>query len=234
MFSDFKNMGKSWRTAWANPAFRNQFVLTILIFIGVMLYNFYCLRIWQVRLGTQLNDRFLDMLPPHDFSAPIFIIQYSTLLLVFLFVLTRPLKLVLGFQMFAVVTLARTISIYFVPLEPPHGMVLLNDPVATFVFHEGTIYVTKDLFFSGHVSACVLLWLIVDRRFLKIYLGITTLLVSTFILWQHVHYTTDVLFAPLFAWLSYKVVLYFHTQTKYGLTPSGRPASWVAGLDRGH
>lgn len=217
MFSDFKQFRTSWKSAWSNPAFRNQFAITVMLFVGVMFSNFYYLRIWQTRPGIQLNDFILNLLPPHDFSPYIFFIQYTSLLIVFLFVLPNPHRLTKGLQMFAVVFLARTLTIYLIPLEPPRDMILLNDPVATFVFHTDSVYVTKDLFFSGHVSACVLLWLIVDKKFLKVLLSFTTVIVGLLIMWQHVHYSTDVIFAPLFALVSYWAVQYMHAQSKYGL-----------------
>ena len=217
MFSDFKQFRTSWKSAWSNPAFRNQFAITVMLFIGVMFSNFYYLRIWQTRPDIQLNDFILNLLPPLDFSPYIFFIQYASLLIVFLFVLPNPHRLTKGLQMFAVVFLARTLTIYLIPLEPPRDMILLNDPVATFVFHTDSVYVTKDLFFSGHIATLTLVLLLVENRYVKSWVFLCTVVVGVLIMWQHVHYSTDVAFAPLVSYLAYRFVLYIHRQTQYGL-----------------
>lgn len=119
--------------------------------------------------------------------------------------------------MFILVLFARTVTIYFVPLEPPHNMILLSDPVASFFLHSSQVFVTKDLFFSGHVSALTLLFLIVTNRYVKAYAFVAMIGVGIMIMWQHVHYSMDVMFAPIVSYGSYKLVSYLHRETKYGL-----------------
>ncbi|MCX6199174.1 MAG: phosphatase PAP2-related protein [Bacteroidetes bacterium] len=217
MTHELHRIPQAWSRAWDSKAFRNQFALSVLFFIGVSLHQFHFLRLWQLRPGIQVNDLILNFLPPHDFSMFIFFFEYSTMLMVFIFLLPLPERLIKGIQMFALILFARTATIYLFPLEPPRDMIFLNDPMATFFLHTKDIVVTKDLFFSGHVSALALLFLLTTDKWLKKYAAIAAVLVSSMIMCQHVHYSMDVLFGALVSYTAYKLVFYFHTQTKYGL-----------------
>jgi len=59
---------------------------------------------------------------------------------------------------------------------------------------------THDLFFSGHVAGEFIMFLFVQDRRVKGILLTSTILVSVFVLIQHVHYTVDVIAAPFFAY----------------------------------
>ncbi len=217
MFAELKYIPEAWSTVWRSRSFRNQFFLSVLLMIGVCLHQFHYLREWQARPGFQINDMILNFLPPVDFSLPIFILEYSTLLLVFIFVLPQPDRLVKGLQMFAIVMLARTVSVYLVALQEPRDMIPLVDPVASFFLHSSDVFVSKDLFFSGHVSAISLLALITSSKYLKRYAIACTVIVGVLIMWQHVHYSIDVIFAPFVSYGAYKFVLYIHRETRYGM-----------------
>jgi hypothetical protein len=217
MLTELKYIPEAWSKAWSSRSFRNQLVLSVLLLIGVGMHQFHYLRVWQARPGIQIHDLLLNMLPPHDFSIPIFILEYSTLLLVFISLLSIPDRLVKGFQMFSLMLFARTVSVYLIPLEQPIDMVNLNDPMANLLLHTKDVFVSKDLFFSGHIGAISLLMLVAVNRYLKIYALVAAVIVGVLIMWMHVHYSMDVLFAPLVSYTSYKFVLYIHRETRYGL-----------------
>ena len=65
---------------------------------------------------------------------------------------------------------------------------------------------TKDLFFSGHTSTVVLLFLCLPGKVDKGLALISIVVVGSLLLVQHVHYTLDVLGAIFFTWLSYRIV----------------------------
>lgn len=215
MFNELRNGPDVWSKAWKNTTFRNQFLLSFLMLIGVSLHNFYYLRIFQSRQGTLINDYILSLLPPHDFSAIIFPLEYLSILIAIVFVFPNPVRFVKGLQMFSLVIFARTAAIYLVPLEPPTDMIPLYDPVANVLLNTNGVFVTKDLFFSGHVSACFMLFLIVDKWYLRAYTMAATILVGVLIAWQHVHYSTDVLFAPLFSYGCYRFINWIHAQRQF-------------------
>jgi hypothetical protein len=217
MFQELKYIPEVWSRAWQSRSFRNQLALSLLLGLGIAFHQLHFLLLWQLRPGIQINDIVLNQLPPVDFSMPIFLLEYTTILTVFIFVLPTPERLVKGLQMFGLIFFARTVSVYFVPLEPPKDMIFLFDPVANFFLHKSDLVVTKDLFFSGHISALTLLMLIATNKYVKRYAAFATIAVGVLILWQHVHYSMDVAFAPLVSYASYKFVLYFHRETKYGL-----------------
>lgn len=216
MFEELKHIPEAWAKASRSKSFKNQFFITLVVFIAVMLHNFYCLRMWQGRQGIQINDYILNLMHPVDFSIVIFIMEYCTLLTVFVFTLPYPERLMQAIQMFAITFFARTTSIYFFALEPPKEMIPLMDPIANFFLHSKDTFVTKDLFFSGHVSALALLSLIVMNKYVKRWTMFATVAIGIMIMWQHVHYSADVIIAPIISYICYKFVLYIHRETRYG------------------
>ena len=217
MFTELKYISEVWSKAWCSRSFRNQFALSLLLLIGVCIHQFHFLREWQARPGIEINDLILDQLPPHNFSLPIFILEYSTMMMVFIFLLGKPDQLVKGFQMFALVLFARTVTVYFFPLDPPKDMIPLNDPMANIFLHTHDVFVSNVLFFSGHVSAITLLMLLVGNRYLKAFAFIAAITVGVLIMWQHVHYSLDVICAPVISYMVYKFILYIHRETRYGI-----------------
>ena len=210
-------MPDTWSSALRSRGFRNQLFLTLLIFAAVCMHNFHYLRVWQAREGVQINDLVLNQLPPHDFSLEIFLLEYCTMLIVIVVTIQLPDRFVKGLQMFTLIMFARTMCIYFFPLEPPKDMIRLDDPFAAFFLHSKDTFVTKDLFFSGHISALSLLMLISVNKYIKAWALFATVVVGTLILWQHVHYSLDVVFAPVASFICYKVILFIHRESRYGL-----------------
>lgn len=217
MNMDLKYLADVWKQAWRSRSFRNQLALSVLMLVGICIHQFHFLRVWQLRPGMMINDIILNQLPPYDFSVPIFILEYSTLLFVFISLWFSPDRLVKGFQMFAIVLFARSVSVYLIPLEQPKDMIPLNDPMANLFLHTENIFVCKDLFFSGHVSAIALLMLLTVNRYLKMYAFGAAMAVAVMIMWQHVHYSMDVICAPVVSYTAYRFILYIHRETKYGL-----------------
>jgi len=118
---------------------------------------------------------------------------------------TSPLLFLKCLQAYCLLVAIRIICLYLVPLDPERLMIPLDDPFVGKLFYNGSV-ITKDLFFSGHVSTMFLFFLVIPFRTLKYFFLIATILVSVFILIQHVHYTIDVIAAPFVSWVSYRVV----------------------------
>jgi len=71
-------------------------------------------------------------------------------------------------------------------------------------FYSGRLNL-KDLFFSGHTAAILLFFFAVTRKKQKWLMLILSVIVAMGLLLQHVHYTIDVVVAPLFAWFCYRL-----------------------------
>ena len=159
----------------------------------------------EARTGVQLKDFVLQRIPPMDFSTLTFTLTYAALVSFLIYTINKPRLFILWMQAYCLLIIMRTLAIFFVSLEPPAGMILLQDPVTIlFMSRPGGGYIVKDLFFSGHISAIVLFILVASNRKVKWFLGILAISVSILLLVQHVHYTIDIIAAPLFSLLAYK------------------------------
>ena len=95
--------------------------------------------------------------------------------------------------------ITRSTCLVFVPLDPPVGIVELRDPL-TNIFYGGS-FMMRDLFYSGHTCAVVIICLLLPKRSDKIILLIASFVLGVLLLVQHVHYTIDVLAAFPFAFI---------------------------------
>lgn len=195
---------RPWPAAWARAGFRGRLALVLgLIFAGLVpavppFYHFI-----QQRAGHSLADPLLDLLPVHDVSAPTFALIYGGAVAAIGFLLPRPLLLLRGLWAYLFLQLLRMAVLWLVPLEPPSGLLMLHDPLMDHLFAVTTQPIVRDLFFSGHTATMSLLTLVVRGRAWRAALGLMTVAVALLVLVQRVHYSYDVVAAPLFAWLAY-------------------------------
>ena len=198
-----------WREVWRRPSFRWQLVTAgfVLAILAVTIGSFFAKV--QARGGTIWNDPLLSMFKPVDVSNWIFAILYPSLGGALRLLVREPLVLLKFCQSYVLLIVGRMLAMWMVPLEPDPDMIVLIDPIVDRFFYTDRI-ITKDLFFSGHVSILSLMTCAVPSRPVKKVLGVSTLVVGGLLLWQHVHYTADVLVAPLVAWISWRAVNGMH------------------------
>jgi len=156
--------------------------------------------------GLQLQDPILNLFTPQDFSVLIFTLIYLSLFIVLWGLINKPYGIALGLGSYLVVTIVRTITMYVFTLEPPTGIIVLQDPFIDRVAYGGNVF-TKDLFFSGHVATLTLLGLVEERPWAKKSVLCSTLIVGVLIIIQRVHYTIDVVAAPF---ITYGIVKLFN------------------------
>ena len=182
---------------------KKELVLTIL-FLAVILYIFPKFLIYvEERQGVTLADPILELFNPIDLTWLTFGLIYISLIVAIYSFAAKPEVLLLALQSYSILVIFRMMVMYSAPLNAPEKLILLNDPFVQF-FGSGEV-LTKDLFFSGHTATLFLLFLISDKKYLKIIFLISSILVGIAVLLQHVHYTIDVLAAPFFAYSSYKI-----------------------------
>jgi membrane-associated phospholipid phosphatase len=214
----------NWKQAWSSSGFRFQSILTCLILISVVslipgFFNYI-----QSRPGRQISDLLLNRIPARDVSWFIFSLLYSILFITLVNLSYRPVLLLKGLQAYCLLLLLRICTLLLFPLEPEQNIVPLQDPFIGRFFYGNSV-ITKDLFFSGHVSTLFLVFLLNPIKQLSpVFLG-ATLLLSSLILLQHVHYSADVIAAPVFAWISYKLADYLAKKPMQMKPQSNLPAS---------
>lgn len=194
-----------WRRSLARPGFKLHAALSAVSMI-LMLGLFTRFIGWvEQREGIVLNDPLLKIITPVDFTWPTFGIIYVAVVLAIVVLARRPHSLLLAMQAYTLMVGVRMAMMFLTPLDPSEGLIVLRDPFVQF-FGDGSPP-TKDLFFSGHTSTLVLLALVMPRRSLRILYLAFAVLVATFVVWQHVHFTVDVLVAPFVAYTCYRIAL---------------------------
>jgi hypothetical protein len=199
--SDFKN---NWKQVLAEDKY---FVLKlfVLLMIGncVPISLSFLLPIIQERQGVSFTDPILELIPPQDVSKYIFRILYTVLFSTAAFLLAYPRELMVGFKIYLWISLLRICSVYLVPLDPPAGLIYLEDPLLAASVYQGKI-ITKDLFFSGHTATIVGCSFAMHNKRLRIIMFLLSIILSYLLLVQHIHYTIDIVGAWVFCFLVYK------------------------------
>ncbi len=162
----------------------------------------------ELRPGVLLPDPVLAAVPARDVTWITFGLVYVGIITTVIVLLPYPRRLVAGAQAYAVMVLFRMAVMSVTPLEAPPGMIALRDPLVE-IIGTGEV-LTRDLFFSGHTATLALLTLLAPGRALRRFFVVGTALVAVCVLWQHVHYTVDVLVAPFFAFAARELVFAFH------------------------
>ncbi len=192
-----------WAELYKNKPIKNKFIAVIIILLFTLVFLPHFFNFIEHRDGKILNDVVLNVLPAKDVSLLIFSIIWLLSILLLVKAIQNPRLFVIFVTSFMLLTLSRIISIYFVALNPPIGLIELKDPLSNFFY--GNTFITKDLFFSGHTATMFLMYLCFDNKVLKIVSLMATLLVGFLVLLQHVHYTLDVLAAPFSVYVIFKL-----------------------------
>ena len=196
-------MFKSLRDAWHDRAWRAELAVTLIVFIPVLYFLTHFLDAIERRQGALLEDPVLTLFPAVDLTWLTFLVIYAGIIVALVVLVRHPRRLLLVFQGYALMALLRMVSMYLAPFDAHPGIIVLRDPFVE--FFGGGKSLTRDLFFSGHTSTMFLVFLAVRGRELKAFFAICTLVVGVCVLWQHVHYTIDVVAAPAFAYAAWTI-----------------------------
>ena len=205
---NLSGMTSRWKEALRSPSFRLQFLLTVPI-LGILLFFYAHFLDWiELRPGVVLHDPLLASFPARKVTWIVFSLIYGGLVLGLGTLCARAAALLVALQSYVLVIAARMVAMYFVPLDPPLGMIRLKDPFVQLL--DTGVVLTKDLFFSGHVATLFLLFLTARHRVLRAVFLLATVVVGAGLIWQHVHYTIDVLTAPFITFACHRFVLTAH------------------------
>ncbi len=193
----------SWSDAWQEPRFRNKTIIALLLvaIILIMLPTFFAFI--EKRDGMVLQDYVLDAIPAMDVSIPTFTIIWSVVLLVFYRIYQNPRLFLLVAYGFILMCVLRMLTISLLPLNPPPGLIVLKDPIANIAYGGNGIFITKDLFYSGHTGNMFLFFLCLQHKWDKIIALTASFLVGILVMVQHIHYSIDVIAAFLFTFFIY-------------------------------
>jgi hypothetical protein len=195
--------GSGWALALKNQSLKKKLSIgSVLLIIVLTCLPFFFSHIQQ-RPGFVLHDHVLDLLTPRNVSIPIFTIIWTIALLFFVRSYRDPILFMTYMYGFILICLVRFITISLVPLDPPSQLIPLVDPISNAFY--GKSFITKDLFFSGHTATQWLFFLCFRRKIDKAIALCCSIAVGILVLVQHVHYTVDVLAAPIFTTLCYLI-----------------------------
>ncbi len=198
----------TWSEAWASSLFRKKVIIGILLFPSILLILPTFFSKIEARQGIVLNDWLLQRIPSMDFSVVIFILVWSTSLLTLVRCIQKPAIFLMTLYFLIIITLLRIITISIIPLDPPNGLIILKDPITSLSYGGSSVFIIKDLFFSGHTANLFMFYLCLQKKRDNLFALSTSLLVGLLVLVQHVHYSIDVIGAIVFTYLLVKYSKY--------------------------
>ena len=157
----------------------------------------------ETKLGLLLNDPVLNAIGPVDVTWISFTVLYGMVVLAIGRAVRTPWILLRGLHAYALMMVLRMFAMYAVTLEAPLDIIPLIDPV-TSNFYPSDVPFCKDLFFSGHTATIALLFCISTGKAMRTLGFLATIAIGVLVIVQHVHWTVDVLAAPVFVWLAWQ------------------------------
>jgi hypothetical protein len=196
-------MGITWREWVRTPGGRGVIAFCLVTLVGMVLFMpYYYRELLGPKQGYLLDDPVLNFFTPEDWSNSVNFILGLALVQTIVMYWKEPGVILTAVLTYCLVNILRALSMYSVTLEPPADMILLIDPIsALFVYPDEAF--AKDLFFSGHVSTMMAMVFVERNRLWFWTKAGGTALMSLFLAWQHVHYTVDLVVAPIVAYLAY-------------------------------
>ncbi len=188
---DYKS---AWKEAFSSLKFSIQFGITVVVALSFTILFHYFFPYVESRNGTFIHDLILEWIPPHDVSYFVFLFLYAGIIIGLYTHRNHPKVILVALQTYVLVTLTRVLTIQFFPLEPPNGYLPLKEPFVQ-LFTPGGEIISKDLFFSGHMSTILSVYFATRMQYIRAFLLFCCMMVGAMVLIQHVHYTIDVIVA---------------------------------------
>ncbi len=194
---------EQWKNVWQESSFRIKTYVGSVILIAILVYLPFFFKGIEKIEGAQLNDYILARLPAMDMSVLTFVLIWSMSIFILIRCIQSPAVFLVFLLSIDLLFLSRILTITLFPLNPPQGLIPLSDPIANIFYGGPEMFITKDLFYSGHTSSMFLIALCIpQKRYKQAAIGIS-ISVGMLVLIQHIHYTIDVLAAFVFTYLIY-------------------------------
>lgn len=201
-------IAEKWRVEWPRPGFRIDLAATVILVVIAALGTLRVSNFVQARTGVVLPDPVLAMFEPRPLQWQTHVMMYGLVFSAIVHLLPTPRRFLMAWQGWAVVLCFRMLGMLIAPFEAPPAIIPILDPLAQQAADVEPII--DDLFFSGHTATAFLLVLFARRWWVKMLFLAVTVSIAAAIMLQHVHYTVDIYCAPVFAYVSYRMVLNAH------------------------
>jgi hypothetical protein len=170
-------------------------LITLFAFLHFLTFN-------ENRIGFMFNDPILNLFKPMNISTVTFFVIYSFSLIGFLIAIRSPTVFIKLLQAYTIMILLKMLCMYLIPLEPPTDIIPLHDVLLKSSLYSGRDNL-KDLFYSGHTATIFLFAIGFTNKKLKWFFTVGAILVGALVLLQHVHYSIDVIAAPVFIYIAF-------------------------------
>jgi hypothetical protein len=200
-------MRQAWQSAWRERSFRLALFAALVVAVPITIALPFFFDHIGAMPGWWPPDPLIARVPPVDLTWLTFTVLYGGVLFSVVRAAPDPHLLVRGMHAYAILQLLRMLAMQLVTLEPPVDIIPLVDPV-TMVFYPGGIPFLKDLFFSGHTATLALMVCISRSDPARWLMVAATITVGALVVLQHVHWTVDVLAAPVFVWLAWRASVF--------------------------
>lgn len=189
-----------------------KYFISSILFLLLVAFLFNRFLAWnEAREGLHFDDPVFRWYKAKDYSWAIMLPLYAAILFFVIYFRKQPLVLTRLVTAYALAIAFRMVTLYILPFYADEDAVKLFDPILNnFVYPNN--YVTRDLFYSGHAALMLLMmWNMPKGRIRMIYLFIT-IIVSVFLVLQKVHFSIDILAAPIFSLIALTLtdrIIYF-------------------------
>jgi hypothetical protein len=207
-----------WAEVWKIPSFKRKLWIGLVILAMIFTALPFFFQGIETRNGYFFTDIVLQWLPAHNMSFAVFFLIWSCCLILIIRIYSDPMILLVTLWAYNGVTLLRMACISLISLNPPAGLIPLADPITNQFY--GAHYITHDLFFSGHTTTVFLIFLCLKKKTDRLYALLSSVFLGFLLLIQHVHYTIDVLAAPVFTYAVFRLTLLFTKKEKEALSPA--------------
>lgn len=196
------SLGDAWRSAWAVPVFRRWTFVVLAAAVPIVWGLPAFFQAVEARPGALPYDPVLPRFVPKDVTWATFAVLYGTLVAGLFRLSRKPWSLLRTLVAYLCLTGMRMVTLWSFTLEPPPTIIPLTDPFTQF-FYPGATPFLKDLFFSGHTATLALLACTAERGPWRWWTILATVAIGALVMVQHVHWTVDVLTAPVFAFVAW-------------------------------